>query len=346
MSHQFTMSEGSPATGDQQPAGGPVSSAASPQGARLWLYKRPFWIGVEHECLVLVKSRMTGLWSQLFVDGVSVARDFTPISGPEAVRNHRLAATLPDGGLLEVEAGYVSWYNIGIAARVSGELVHESHPGRRIAFPERMAKMVAEQNSHGQASYDPGKLKKNKVPIMVDIATGLLFFLVAKLTDLKTAALVGAGVGLALVAAQRFVRVDLIGGLALFGVFLLLVSAGFALAFEDDEIIKQRSTIVGLIGAACFLFDGLLLKGRKLGAGLDRYLAYTDIDHARLSIGMGLTGLVMAGGNFVVARLFSDDVWLVYTTFLDLPLSMVLILATVSWARRRNRVEAAAAAAG
>jgi intracellular septation protein A len=314
-----------------------VVTAAS--GPRLWLYKRPFSIGVEHECWLLVESRMSGMTSRLIVDGQEVATDFTPATGPEAIRNHRLTASLRGNRLLEVEAGYINWYNVGIAARVDGQLVHESHPGRRIAYPARLAKAVTEQNAEGKPSYDPGKLKRNKVPIMVDVATGLLFFIVAKLTDLKTAALVGAAVGLSLVVAQRFVRVDLIGGLALFGVFMLLVSAGFAILFEDEEIIKQRSTVVGLIGATCFLFDGLVLKGRKLGAGLDRYMAYTDIDHRRLAIGLGLSGLVMAGGNWVVAKLFSTDFWLFYTTFLDIPLSMALVLGAISWARRKKTAD-------
>lgn len=310
-------------------------------GPRLWLYKRPFRIGVEHECWVLVESRMSGLTSRLIVDGEEVASDFTPATGPESVRNHRLAATLPSGRMLEVEAGYINWYNIGIAARVDGALVHESHRGRRIAYPARLAKMVSEQDAAGKPAYDPAKLSRNKVPLMVDIATGLLFFVVAKLTDLKTAALVGAAVGLSLVVVQRFVTVDLIGGMMLFGVFMLLVSAGFAIAFEDDEIIKQRSTIVGLIGATCFLADGLLLKGRRLGAGINRYLAYTDVDERRLAIAMGLVGMAMAGGNWLVVKLLSTDAWLVYTTFLDIPLSMALVFWAISWARRKRTLSIA-----
>nr|WP_237219778.1 septation protein IspZ [Sphingomonas arenae] len=168
---------------------------------------------------------------------------------------------------------------------------------------------------------------------MVDIATGLLFFVVAKLTDLKTAALVGAAVGMAIVIAQRFVKVDLIGGLALFGIVMLLISAAFAIAFEDDELIKQRSTIVGLIGATFFLADGLLLKGRRLGHGLNRYLAYTDVDERRLAIGMGLVGVLMALANYVVVKLVSTDIWLFYTTFLDVPLSIGLVLGAIKWAR-------------
>jgi intracellular septation protein A len=304
-------------------------------GRRLWLYKRPFSIGVAHDCWVLVDSRMSGLTSRLIVDGEEVATDFTPASGREAIRNHRLTHALPDGRTLEVEAGYINWWSIGIAARVDGTLVHESHKGRRIAYPERFAKIVSDpRKADGEAAYDTGKLKRNKIPILVDIATGLLFFLVAKITDLKTAALVGAAVGLAIVVVQRFVTVDLVGGMMLFGVFMLLVSAGFAIVFEDEEVIKHRSTIVGLVGAACFLFDGLVLKGRKLGAGIDRYMAYTDLDLRRLSIGMGLTGLVMAGGNSLVAWAFSTDFWLLYTTFLDIPVSMGLVLWTISWARK------------
>jgi intracellular septation protein A len=75
-------------------------------------------------------------------------------------------------------------------------------------------------------------------------------------------------------------------------------------------------------------------------------MAYTDIDPRRLSLGMGFTGLVMAGGNSVVAYLFSTDVWLVYTTFLDIPLSMGLIFWTISWARKGGRSKVADALAG
>lgn len=307
-------------------------TAQASTGTRIWLYKRPFRVGW-HEGLVLLDARTTGLFSSLWLDGEEVASDATPATGEGAVRNHRLTATLPGGEEVDVEAGYNSWTNVGIAVRVDGKLVHESHPGKRIAFPERAAKMVTQKNSAGEAAYDPDKLKRNKVPIIVDIATGLLFFVVAKLTDLKTAALIGVAVGIGLLIAQRFVKVDLIGGLALFGVIMLLISAGFAIAFEDDELIKQRSTIVGLIGAACFLFDGLVLHGRRLGHGMNRYIAYNDIDERRLAIGMGLTGVFMAGSNYVVVKLVSTDAWLFYTTFLDLPIVMVLAVLAIKWAR-------------
>lgn len=293
-------------------------------------YRRRFMLGAL-PAEVVVTVRMSGMESALIVGGGLIAEDRTPLGGPEATRNHRLAATLPDGRAIEVEMGYVSWWTVGIAIRLDGALVHESHPGRRIAYPERAARMAAKGAGEG---FDPGQIRRNKIPLMVDIALGLLFFTVAKLTDLSTAALVGAGAGLALVVVQRFVRADLLGGLALFGIVMLLISASLALAFQDDMMVKMRSTIVGLISAALFLGDGLL-GGNRLGRGMARYLPYNDIDPGRLALGIGLLGLVMAGLNYAVAKLTSTDFWLFYTTFVDFFLAMVLILQVFAYARGR-----------
>jgi intracellular septation protein A len=283
---------------------------------------------------VTLRAGMSGTESVLDVCGVEHDRCFRPGTGKDAILNHALGATLPNGKALTVEAGYFSWTNMAIAARVDGVLVHESHPGVEIRLPESAARMINQTTEDGDPAMDMGKLKANRVPIGVDIATGLLFFIVAKLTDLQTAAFVGAGVGIALVIAQRFVKVDLLGGLAMFGIVMLLISAGLAYAFQDDEWVKQRSTIVGLIGATCFLTDGLLLKGRFIGEGLSRYIAYVDIRPRRLAIAMGLVGIAMAAINFAVARLFSTDVWLFYSTFADVFVSLGMVFVAINWARK------------
>jgi hypothetical protein len=182
-----------------------------------------------------------------------------------------------------VELGYINWLTVGIAVRSEGVLLHESHPGRRIAYPSRAAKMAIAQG--GAEGVDLGQFKRNRVPIAIDISLGLLFYIVAKATDLSTAAIVGAVVGLALVVVQRFVKVDLIGGLALFGVVMLLLSAALAILFQDDMAVKMRGTILGVISAVLFLGDGLF-GGNRLGKGLARYLPYSDMDPGRLAIGM------------------------------------------------------------
>ena len=296
----------------------------------LWLarYRRRFTLdGIA--CEVVIWSRFTGLFSELRVAGKAVARDRTPPIGAGSVRNHRLEATLPDGSAFEVEAGYLNWWNIGIAVYREGRLVHESHPGRRIAMPESAARIARDPGM------DVGVYRKNRIPIMVDISLGLLFFAVAKLTDLPTAAMVGAAAGILLVVVQRFVKVDLVGGLALFGVVMLLVSGGLAIAFQDDMMVKMRTTIVGLISAALFLGDGLL-GGNRLGKGMARYLPYKDIDPGRLAVGMGLLGLLMAGLNYGVARVASTNIWLFYTTFVDFFLVMLLVLLVFRYARGRT----------
>jgi intracellular septation protein A len=217
--------------------------------------------------------------------------------------------------------------------RNAGIVIHESHPGRRIAYPERAARMLVDaDNPEKPSGYDPGAFKRNRIPLAVDIGLGLLFFVVAKLTDLSTAAIVGAVVGLALVVIQRFVKVDLLGGLAMFGIVMLLLSAALAILFQDDMAVKMRGTILGLISATLFLADGLF-GGNRLGRGLSRYLPYSDIDPARLALGMGLLGLVMAGLNYLVAKIASTDVWLFYTTFVDFFLMMLMILQVFRYAR-------------
>ena len=54
---------------------------------------------------------------------------------------------------------------------------------------------------------DPARIKANKVPIAVDIGLGLLFYIVARFTDVSTAAVIGAAAGVALLIVQRFVKI-------------------------------------------------------------------------------------------------------------------------------------------
>ncbi len=174
--------------------------------------------------------------------------------------------------------------------------------------------------------------QRNKPSIYADLALGLLFIVVAKLSNLTTAALVGAAAGLLLVVVQRFVRVDLLGGLAMFGVVMLLVSAAFSLVFQDDGLVKLKGTILGLFTTALFLGDGLLNRGRYFGRRLARYVMQPVVEQ-RLAIGLGGIGALMAGVNWGVATNFSTDVWLAYNSIGDIGLSMLLFLGVLRWAR-------------
>jgi hypothetical protein len=94
----------------------------------LWTYRRPFTVQGE-TFVVLIETGFTSLRSRLLRGQQELARDQTTLSPSEAdYRNHVLHHTLADGSRLEVETGYVSLWSAGIAVRVDGRTVHESHP--------------------------------------------------------------------------------------------------------------------------------------------------------------------------------------------------------------------------
>lgn len=304
-----------------------------------WTYRRTFTIkGQAFE--VKIGCGMTDWHTRLVQDGRELAHDRTHILGAQVdYRNHQVVHTLPDGSILEVESGWVNWFTVGIAVRLNGELVHESHPGRRLAWPMLQGKGPLTPQAllelQDQQRRDREQWVRNKPSLMVDIALAALFFVVAKLTDdLRTAALVGAGAGLAVVVAQRFVKVDLLGGLALFGVFTLLLSAGFSWWFEDERMVQLKGTILGTVIASIILLDAAFNRGRYFGDRMARYIPGAAVDSRRLALGIALLGLTMAGLNLVVTTWLSKDVWLTYTTFVDAPLGMALTLLVFRFARK------------
>jgi intracellular septation protein A len=186
---------------------------------------------------------------------------------------------------------------------------------------------VADADARARAQW-----QRNKWTIAVDLGMALLFFVVGKLSEsLVTPALVCAGAGLALIVVQRFVKVDLLGGLALFGVAVLLVSASFAWFFQDDWAVKMRSTIVGGLVATVMFGDALFNKGRYFGGRLARFMP-NPIDTRRMAAGLATLGVVMALLNWGVARFFSKDIWLAYTSFGDIALWVLLAMAVIRFA--------------
>lgn len=295
----------------------------------LFTYRRRFTVD-GRACEARIAAAMDGLRSTLSIEGIERAHDFTPSGGPEAVRNHLLVVDLEDATRLEVEAGYRNLWDVAITVRRDGALVHESHPGARIAYPPSMVKMTTRMSQP-----DTTQFKRNRLPLAVDIASGVFFYVIAKLTDLTTAALAGAALAIVLVVLERVLKKDLTGGLVLFGVVMTLVAAGFALAFQTDDAVKWRSSVVGGIAAAAFLSDAAFNRGRWLGKGLARYMPFA-IDPRRMAFGVGLAGLVMALLNLAAMRALSTDGWLLYHSFFDNFVAMGLMVGALYWARDRS----------
>lgn len=292
---------------------------------KFWTYRHRFTLD-GRQALVVLGANAASLDASLALDGTVVARD---VATMKPHRNAVLHHLLPDGRRLSIETGYNSWTGTGMVARVDGTIVHESHPGRPVALPEGARKMM------GEIAMSEEQMKTNQPSIVVDFALGLLFFLVARATDLTTAALVAAGVSVVLLVVQRFVKIDLLGGLAIFGVVMSLISAGLALVFNDDGMVQLRSTIMGLLGAALFLADAAT-GGRYLAVRMKRYVPTPSLTPARLSLAMGISGLAMALANLLVMRTFSKDQWLIYTTFLDLPVAIGALFGSVWLVRQRQ----------
>ena len=288
-------------------------------------------------------ARSNGLHSSLFMLGVEQCADETPIFGPESIRNHVLRCNLPDGRVLEVDLGYMGLWTTGVVARVDGIIVYESHKGRGPAYPEKYRQSATSTGSISDSMKAAQAAKgmnggvfarHNRLPFAIDIGTGLLFYFVAKFTDLQTAALLGIAVGFALVIFQRITKIDVTGGLALFGIVMLCISAGLALWLNDDEWIKLRGTITGLIAASFFIVDGLR-GGPYIGKGLARYMPYSDIDPGRFAVVMGVIGLIMAGLNYGAAKLLTTDHWLFYKTFVDNFIVIGLVFMALRFARNK-----------
>jgi intracellular septation protein A len=283
-----------------------------------------------HDVRLQIDAHLNGWHSQLAVDGVPVARQWSGLDAADPLANHGLAATLPDGRELAVECGFNSLTGTGAAAYVDGRLVWESHPGRPIALPARM-KALASPERRAQSQAQMAQLKRNWPAMACDIGIGLIFYAVAKFVDLPTAAIVSAVAGIALAVVQRFVTVDLLGGLARFGIIMGLISAGLAIAFQDDRAVMMRSTVMGGLTALAFLGDAAL-GGGWLGKGMANYMPHA-MNPRRLALGMGLVGLVMAAAEQAVILLGGKDQWLTWTTFIETPVAFALIMLMLRWAR-------------
>lgn len=324
----------------------------------IWTYRRPFAVHGQAYCIETAVG-LVSMTTRLYRDHELLAADTLGFMEPMDQQRLQTLRTESEDQAVIVEAGYVNLWSIGIRVYVRGVLVHESHPGRPLkpiadfmpgATSRQPGSTLAEGPAHGlgagaEAGAAPAdaagarpdaaalQWERNKYSFYTDVALGVLFLVAAKLTDsLSTAALIGAGAGLAVVVAQRFVKVDLLGGLAVFGIGMLLVSAGFSIAFDDDFMVKMKSTILGLFVAALMGLDGFFNHGGYFGRRLGRYLPM-PVDPRRLAIGMAALGAVSAALNYVVAVFFSTDVWLWYTTFGDMVVTLVLMFQVLRYAR-------------
>ena len=294
---------------------------------RIWSYKRHFqYKGADYQ--VKFSFTFSACTSQVYCDGSLIDERTCSFSSGAKVIEHKLKAN-DQSPELSVFVGYYSWWSIGIEVRENNELVYASHPNEDIHFAEKkLGKLDSKIHAiDAKSEEQPSqKWRQNKYSIIADIGLGAAFFIVAKITgDLTVAAFTGVFLGLSLVVIQRFVKVDLLGGFAVFGTVMLLISALFSLVFQSEQIVQLKGTFMGLLGASVFLADGVFRNGRYFGGRFDRYLS-SPVKHQNFVIGLGLISTFMSGFNYGVATYLSEDAWLTYKTFLDTPIYIILFI--------------------
>ncbi|REL30392.1 septation protein IspZ [Thalassotalea euphylliae] len=326
---------------------------------RLWTYKRAFQYE-NNNYEVKFSFTFTTYTSQLFCNNTIIDQvTGTFVEGLPVIKHKVEPPTIQgvDGSselinsslktAFTVSVGYISLWKVGIEVNNSidnedgNKLIYASHPGKDIHYG---VKMVGKLNSAHVSPQTQAKMEvqrqkwqQNKHSIFADIGLGLAFFVVAKITgDLTIAALTGVTLGLALVVLQRFVKVDLLGGFAVFGTVMLMISGIFSLVFQSEYLVQLKGTFMGLISASVLLIDGLFRKGSYFGARFERYLN-APIAHQFFVIGLAVIGVIMAGVNYLVANYMSEDFWLNYDTFLEMPLYFVLFFTLVWRAGMTNR---------
>ena len=292
----------------------------------LWTYKRPFYYqGNNFE--VQYSFSLTTYTSQLFCNGTLIDKCTHSFDGDLKVVEHKFQP-LNQSQELVVSVGYYSWLSVGIEVREKGNLIYASHSGKDIHFATKKFKSLNTSDSSPEANeqrlQQKEQLKKNTPSIFADIGIGAAFFLVAKVTgDLTLAAFTGVSLGLALVAIQRFVKVDLLGGFAVFGTVMLLISALFSIGFQSETLVQLKGTFMGVISATALILDGVFNKGNYFGARFERYVN-KQIKYQFFVLGLAFIGLCMAGLNYAVATQLSEDTWLTYDTFVEAPIYFLM----------------------
>lgn len=247
---------------------------------------------------------------------------------------------------LTLEFGAISLLKYGLIVRQDGNIIWRSHD-KPFRSADKLDPTLKTLNRKAQtwetdSKRDPTDAQRTlteqqkalRPSIVVDISFGILFFFVAREFGLITAALSGAAATLFLTAINPFVKWDLLGGFAAFGVVMALISAGLAWAFQDDLIIKLRGTIMALIGASFALFDACVLKGGYLGQRMALYMAgLGPINPRRASFALAGATLLITAIDTPLAFLLTTDQWIWYNTVLDSFIAIPIILVCMLLAR-------------
>jgi intracellular septation protein len=107
---------------------------------------------------------------------------------------------------------------------------------------------------------------------------------------------------------------------------VVTVFGGLTLAFQNEDFIKMKPTIVYLLFAGTLL-GGLVFRKALLGMVFDSVFNLTEQGWRKLSLRWGLFFLAMAVLNEIVWRTQSTSVWFAFKGFGFIPLTFLFALA-------------------
>lgn len=243
---------------------------------------------------------------------------------------------------LSFEFGAISLMKYGLIVRRNEQVLWRSSekPFRKAGkFDATLAKMEAlgddDPSPETQAMLE--RQKKLRPSLIIDLSFGVLFFFVAREFGLVTAALTGAAATLVLFAVQPFTKHDLLGGFAVFGVVMSLISAGIAWGFQDDLAVKLRGTFMACIAAGFSLYDGFVLKGGYLGERMAMYMeGLGRINPQRASFALAGATLLLMAIDTPLAFILTTDQWIWYNAFFDNLIAIPIIIGAMLLAREKK----------
>ncbi len=183
---------------------------------------------------------------------------------------------------------------------------------------------------------EPGQPHKSAMPPLLKLALDMgplvIFFLTYRAADLMTATaavMVATIVSLSVsfVLEKRLAPMPLVTG------FFMVTFGGLTLVLQNDTFIKMKPTIVNLI------FASVLAAGMATGRPLMKFLfqeafKLTDEGWRKLTVRWMLFFLFLAGLNEVVWRTMSEEFWVAFKVWGNLPITVLFTLSQIPLLKR------------